>query len=258
VLSALSRGVDATLLTNISPKYVIRRALEAPDSVLYASPALLSVLVRLLPQGARLPRVMTSGAPLTNVALAELRQHTLGVLQQYGSSEVGCVSVNLDVQRACEVGHALGHVEVSAGRGSDALDEIVVRCEGRTTRTRDLGYMGERGLCFVSRVDDLINVAGTKVYPAEVEDVIGAYPGIGEAAVYRRADPYAGERVCLQFTAAHAIDIDELRTWCSEQLSPYQVPLEIRQVDQIPRLPNGKLSRRALAEPGLVSAEGAS
>ena len=114
--------------------------------------------------------------------------------------------------------------------------------------TRDLGYFNARGLCFVSRLDDTINVAGVNVYPQEVEEVILGFKGVSEAIVYKRLDPYAGERVCLQFTAEQELDTSVLRQWCATRLSPFQVPLEIRQVHAIAKLDNGKVNRRSLLE----------
>jgi len=248
VLASLRRGVEPVVLTNINPKYVLRRA-STEHALLYASPTLLNVLVRLLPAGAQLCPVMTSGAPMRGSWFHELRARSAGVLQQYGCSELGCISLNLDTQAADEVGVALRHLDVTAGPGKDAPEEIRVRVDQRFVSTRDLGYFNKRGLCFVSRVDDTINVAGINVYPREVEEVVLEFSGVGEAAVYKRADAYAGERVCLKFTAERSVDVAELRRFCVAQLTPFAVPLEIQQVAEIPKLDNGKVNRRQLAEP---------
>jgi fatty-acyl-CoA synthase len=170
-------------------------------------------------------------------------------LQQYGCSELGCISLNLDTQAADEIGLPLRHLDVTAGPSKDAPEEIRVRVGQRFVSTKDLGYFSARSLCFVSRVDDTINVAGINVYPREVEEVILEFSGIEEAVVYKRADPYAGERVCLQFTAERTVDVSELRQFCVRQLTPFAVPLEIQQVSAIPKLENGKINRRQLAEP---------
>jgi fatty-acyl-CoA synthase len=249
VLAALRRGVAPVILTNINPKYVLRRASADQQALLYASPTLLNVLVRLLPAGANLCAVMTSGAPLNAAWFQELRERSARVLQQYGCSELGCISLNLDTQAANEVGFPLRHLDVTAGPGKDAPEEIRVRVGDRFVGTKDLGYFNARGLCFVARTDDTINVAGINVYPREVEEVILQFSGIQEAVVYKRADPYAGERVCLKFTAEQTLDVSELRRFCVKQLTPFAVPLEIQQVSAIPKLENGKINRRQLAEP---------
>lgn len=248
VLAALRRGAVPVIVTSVNPKYTIRRALACERSLLYGSPTLLNVIVRLLAEGDTLHAVMTSGAPLRKACFDELQRRSRYVFQQYGCSEVGCVTLNTDAREANELGVPLGHLRVTAGTRPEAAQEICVHVDQRVVATRDLGYFGERGLCFVSRLDDTINVAGVNVYPDEVEEIILGFAGIEEAIVYKRADPYAGERVCLQFTACEEVDTGALRQWCATRLSPFQVPLELRQVDAIARLPNGKLNRRSLAE----------
>lgn len=248
VLSALHRGVEPVVLTNINPKYVLRRAVGQDRTLLYASPTLLNVLVRLLPEGDRLGTVMTSGAPLRGAWFEELRRHSSRVMQQYGCSEFGCISLNLETQFAEELGAPLRHLDVTAGSAKDALEEIRVRAGSRFVSTKDLGYFNPRGLCFVSRVDDTINVAGINVYPREVEEVVLELGGVEEAVVYKRSDAYAGERVCLKFVAKRVIDAAEVRRFCAAQLTPFAVPLEVHQVAEIPKLENGKVNRRQLAE----------
>lgn len=248
VLSSLRRGVTPVVLTNINPKYLIRRAADRTQALLYASPTLLNVLVRLLPEGANLCTVMTSGAPLRSAWFAELRRRSLRVMQQYGCSEFGCISLNLDTQAAEEVGRPLRYLEVTAGSSKTALEEIRVRAGDRFVSTKDLGYFNQRGLCFVSRVDDTINVAGINVYPGEVEEVVLDLEGVEEAVVYKRTDAYAGERVCLKFVATRTVDAAEVRRFCAQQLTPFAVPLEVHQVSEIPKLENGKVNRRQLAE----------
>jgi len=248
VLASLNRGVEPVILTNINPKYALRRAVGQERAILYASPTLLNVLVRLLPEGDRLCTVMTSGAPLRGAWFAELRLRAARVLQQYGCSEFGCISMNLDTRAADEVGVPLRHLDVTAGTAKDALEEIRVRAGDRFVSTKDLGYFTQRGLCFVARVDDTINVAGINVYPREVEEVVLELGGVEDAVVYKRSDAYAGERVCLKFVARRAIDAAELRRFCAKHLTPFAVPLEVHQVTEIPKLENGKVNRRQLAD----------
>jgi acyl-coenzyme A synthetase/AMP-(fatty) acid ligase len=247
VLSSLARGLRPTVLVNINPKYVIRRALESDGRLLYASPTLLNVVTRLLSEQRAPCAVMTSGAPLPALWFNELRDRFRQVLQQYGCSEVGCISLATSPEAANEVGVPLGHLQVSAGKDAQSAEEIRVRAGGREVLTRDLGFLNGRGLHFLGRMDDTINVAGVNVYPLEVEEVLLEFPGLLEAVVHKRADPYAGERVCARFVARGQIELDALRRHCVARLNPFSVPLEMRQVDEIPRLENGKVDRRRFA-----------
>jgi acyl-coenzyme A synthetase/AMP-(fatty) acid ligase len=256
VLASFARGVAPVVLANINPKYVIRRALEPETALLYASPTLINVIVRLLSPGQKLCAVMTSGAPLPARWFKELHARSERVLAQYGCSEVGCISLATRLETEDEIGTPLAHLSVSAGMAREKPDEIRVLVEGRIVETRDLGYFGARGLRFVARMDDTINVAGVNVYPREVEEVVLEFSGIAEAAVYKRPDAYAGERVCVKFVATERVDAAELRRFCAQSLSPFALPLELEQVPSLPRLENGKLDRRALLQPRPAEASG--
>jgi acyl-coenzyme A synthetase/AMP-(fatty) acid ligase len=256
VLASLARGVQPVVLANINPKYVIRRALEAEAALLYASPTLINVLVRLLSPGQKLCAVMTSGAPLPARWFKELHARSKRVFAQYGCSEVGCISLATQVETEDEIGTPLAHLSVSAGASRQRPEEIRVLVDGRAVYTRDLGYFDQRGLRFVARMDDTINVAGVNVYPREVEEVVLEFSGIAEAAVYKRPDAYAGERVCVKFVAHERVDAAELRQFCARNLSPFALPLELEQVPSLPRLENGKLDRRALLHKPAAEASG--
>ncbi|SEF99733.1 AMP-binding protein [Marinobacterium lutimaris] len=256
VLASLARGQEAHVLTQLNPKYVLRKLAQLPQPLLYAAPTLLHVLTRLLPQGEKLFAVMTSGAVMPKAHFEALRERSVHLFQQYGCSEAGCVAINTDTRSACAMGRPLARYQVESGSSADAPSEVIIRGAEQAIYTRDLGYFDSDGvLHYLARIDDMINVAGINVYPKEVEDVVLTCEGVVDVVVFKRADPYAGERVCLQFVADRMVDEDELRRWCAEHLSPYQCPLEIAQVEEIPKLPNGKISRRLLADQVGHSAE---
>lgn len=249
VLVALTRGVEPVIITQINPKYLIRKLMSCPAHLLYGSPTLFNTLCQLLPAGSNLHAVMTSGAVLPRPWFQSLQQKTQFLFQQYGCSEAGCVAIAQSVQAANEMGQALPHVQLSAGTGSDAPAEIVVTKNGEPVFTQDLGYLNEQGrLFFVARLDDTINVAGLNVYPQEVEDVLLDYPLITDVVVFKKQDAYAGERASLKFVAREAVDFNHLRAWCAKHLAPHQVPHDFEQVAEIPRLPNGKINRKSLAQ----------
>lgn len=249
VLAGLERGAVPRVVTNLNPRFILDQLRSHPRSLLYASPTLLSLLLRMLPEDQALHRVMVSGASLPGLLLEQLIARSGGVFQQYGCSETGCIAIASNVTEAGMVGMPLEHLKVVAGESAEKPAEITVKSGGRTIRTRDLGYLDDRGcLHFIARMDDTINVAGINVYPADVEDVVLRHPALCEAVAWKQPDPYAGERVFLTFVASREIDTEALRRWCRERLSPHQVPAVMEQVEEIPRLANGKISRRHLSE----------
>jgi acyl-CoA synthetase (AMP-forming)/AMP-acid ligase II len=248
VLVALKRGVTPIVVTQINPKYLIRKMLTSDRPVLYASPTLINTLVQLLPAGKRFHAVMTSGAVMPRPWFIALKEKTRFLFQQYGCSEAGCIALSQSLQAANEMGIPLPHVKILAGIDGEHPAEIVVQGE-TTIYTRDLGYMDSAGvLYFLARIDDTINVAGLNVYPQEVEDVLFDYGPITEAVVYKKSDAYAGERACLKFVASEVVELARLRAWCAKNLAPHQIPLEFQQVNEIPKLPNGKINRKHLLD----------
>ncbi|GJD96730.1 IucA/IucC family protein [Methylobacterium iners] len=247
LLVGLRRGRAPVIVDTTNPKYLLRRLREIERPLLYTSPALLHTLARLLPEGEQIHAAMVSGTLLPAPWFAAIRARVRHLFQQYGCSEAGCIAVNPDLRRADAIGYPLPHHRVRAG--AEAPAEIVVDGEGGTILTADLGYLQPDGmLVFVSRKDDTINVSGLNVYPGEVEDVVMAMPGITDAVAFARADPFAGERVTLLFSAEAPVPPRALQDWCRRWLAGHQVPVEAVQVTAIPRQANGKISRREVAE----------
>ena len=248
VVASLKREVEPVIITSMNPKYILRKLREYPNHLLYASPSLLYSLVSLLPKRERFHMVMTSGALMPSSWFASLRAVSNQVFQQYGCSEAGCVAIEANVTHPQQMGTPLSHVRVRAGE-IGRPSEIIVETESKTIHTNDLGYFAEDGtLHFVSRLDDVINVAGLNVYPQEVEDALMEEPRVKEAIVYKKIDLYAGERVCALFTSYSPISEMELRKWCQARLAPYQIPVELKEVIDIPKLANGKVNRKMLSE----------
>ncbi|WP_404357235.1 AMP-binding protein [Cytobacillus firmus] len=247
VLAWIRRGAEPVILTNMNPKYVLKKLKEHPKHILYGAPALLHTLTRLIRDGQRFDAVMTSGTLMPAGWMEALKKASNRVLQQYGCSEAGCVAIHPDVSDPREMGYPLPHVKVEAGSVQHP-GEILIHDSEKTIYTKDLGYIENGVLSFLARMDDTINVAGLNVYPQEVEDVLMEEPRIIEAVVYKKVHPLSGERVCAQYVCSEPIEEQELREWCRDYLAPYQVPLEFKKVEEIEKLPNGKVSRKRLGE----------
>jgi fatty-acyl-CoA synthase len=191
---------------------------------------------------------MTSGTLLQKSTFENIRKKVQHLHQQYGCSEAGCVTLGRDIGAANELGTPLPHVELIAGTSAAEPREIVVKVAGKTIETRDLGYVERNALHFVARLDDMINVSGLNVYPSEVEEVVLEMPGVTDAVVFKRSHGFGNDQVCLDFVSERSLARREIREWCAKKLAGYQMPMSITQVASIPKLPNGKVSRKAIAE----------
>lgn len=115
----------------------------------------------------------------------------------------------------------------------------------------DVGSIDADGYVRVfDRIKDMINRGGYKVFSVEVENVLGAHPGVLESAIVGRPCPVLGERVHA-FVARRdpALDAQALRAFCAQRLADYKVPETFTLLDEpLPRNANGKLLKRSLRE----------
>ena len=246
---AMHRGARPTILTNMNPKYIIRKLCDTPQHLLYASPMLIHSVTLLYPKDQKLHAVMTSGTAMREALFQHLCSRATYVYQQYGCSEAGCISISHQPESPEDVGTPLQHLQVEAGSDAEHATEIVVLRASHRIQTSDLGYKGANGrLHCIARIDDMINVAGINVYPAEVENVVVELKGIEDAVAYKAVNRFGHVQVCLQYVAEDALCEQEIRDWCALQLSPHQRPQILKRVPRIPRMPNGKINRKQLAD----------
>jgi long-chain acyl-CoA synthetase len=103
------------------------------------------------------------------------------------------------------------------------------------------------GFKVAGRISDVINVAGKKVNPAEVEAHLLSLPGVREAIVFGRRSELRNEEVAACVVTESNIGEAELIHSCRLRLSGWQVPKRIFVVSEIPVNERGKTSRRQLA-----------
>ena len=107
----------------------------------------------------------------------------------------------------------------------------------------------DSALKIVGRVSDVINVAGKKVNPAEVEAHLLRFEGVRQAVVFGRPTGAGlrNEEVAACVLASPGVSESNLLRFCRTALSGWQVPKRIFIVDIIPTNERGKISRRELA-----------
>jgi long-chain acyl-CoA synthetase len=110
----------------------------------------------------------------------------------------------------------------------------------------DLLEKTQGGYRIVGRSSDLINVAGKKVHPAEVEAEILRCHGVRAAIVFGRESERRNEEI-VACVVAKSLSERELLAHCRARLSSWQVPRRIYFVEAIPVNERGKTSRRELA-----------
>ena len=113
----------------------------------------------------------------------------------------------------------------------------------------DLLERHDYGLKIVGRISDVINVAGKKVNPAEVEAHLLRFTGVRQAVVFGcpTGAGLRNEEVAACVLASPDVSESDLLRFCRTALSGWQVPKRIFIVDMIPTNERGKINRRDLA-----------
>jgi len=113
--------------------------------------------------------------------------------------------------------------------------------------TGDLVEIRDGRVFFVGRKTEMINVAGSKVYPVEVERVIRVIPGVLDVRVFGKNSSIAGELVACEIVAGAGEDPqavkDAVVQACRIQLASYQQPRLIKFVERIDLSTAGKTLR---------------
>ena len=116
-------------------------------------------------------------------------------------------------------------------------------------RTGDVAFMDAAGWFYlVDRKKDMINAAGYKVWPREVEDVLYTHPAVREAAVVGVKDEYRGETVkaVVSLKAGASVTPAELAEYCKARMAAYKYPRLIEIIAELPKTVTGKILRREL------------
>ena len=115
-------------------------------------------------------------------------------------------------------------------------------------RTGDIGSVDTDGYVTVrGRLTDMVISGGYNVYPAEVEDVLLAHPGVAEVAVTGTPSDEWGEVVTAWVVAdGPEPDARALMAFAAERLAPYKRPRLVRFVESLPRNAMGKVTRSQL------------
>lgn len=265
----LVRGVPMVISRDRMPRAIVDGLLRTEATVFPGMPVFYQALCELedVPPLPALRLCISAGAPLQlEVARTFRSKFGLPIHSFYGSSECGGICYDREALLVHEgfVGGPMNGVALEPL--DDTGDASLVRV--RTAAAGD-AYFPERddaklgggmftpddllapvddGFRIVGRLSDLINVAGKKVNPAEVEAQLLTFDGVRAAVVFGRPSALRNEEVAACVVGLHEGREHELLEHCRRHLSGWQVPKRIYFVDEILVNERGKISRRALAE----------
>jgi long-chain acyl-CoA synthetase len=260
VLPLICRGVPLVATEDRLPRAILRGLEVSAATVFPSVPVFFKKLAEL--SAAPLPALrlcISAGAPLpVDVARAFRAVFGVKVHSFYGSSECGgiCFDGSEDVVAEGFVGAPMvgvqlvenaGRIEVhspAVGSGYWPSGDDAVLGGGRFIPA-DLVSRSGAGFTLCGRESDVINVAGRKLNPAEVERVLRQHRSVSDVAVFGVPSSLRGEEpvACIVTNAPVA----EVAEFAAARLALWQVPKDFWQVDALPLNERGKLSRRALS-----------
>jgi len=118
--------------------------------------------------------------------------------------------------------------------------------------TNDLAKIDEDGnIHLMGRASDMINRGGQNIYPIEVENILRTHPKVDDICIIPMPDPLLGSRACACVVPreGESFTFEEMVEWLEkEKMAKYKRPERLEIINQLPRLPAGKVDKVSLVE----------
>ena len=267
----IARGVPLVVSQDRTPRAVLADIAKTDATVFPGMPLFYQAFCEMenIPPLPKLRVCISAGAPLPIATAKKFREKfALPIHSFYGASESGGICYDREAKNEIEgfVGAPMKDVDLEmidpnaqssqAGVRSAAVgdgyfpDADEEKLGNGIFVPDDLLARHGSGFKIVGRVSDVINVAGKKVNPAEIEERLLHFPGVRQAVAFGRpaGAGLRNEEVAACVVANVDLRENELMEFCRTALSAWQVPKRIFIVESIPTTERGKISRRELAK----------
>jgi len=270
------RGVPIVISRDRTPRAVLTGLARTNATVFPGMPLFYQAFCEIenVPALPNLRLCISAGAPISGAAAKKFYEKFKQPIHSfYGTSECGGICYDRD-GTAFEngfVGEPMKGVDVELVDATARSSQIRVRSaavgDGYFPEPDekklgdgvfvpdDLLEPSDSGFRIIGRISDVINVAGKKVNPAEVEAQLLRFTGVRQAVVFGRESALRNEEVAACVVAAPNVSETDLLQFCRGALSTWQVPKRIFIVDTIPANQRGKISRRELSQRFSMSRE---
>ncbi len=274
ILLFLRRASTIVLCGNDFPESFVENIKNRKGTFTYASP----FHYHLLSNSGDIPSDIFSGVRIAVSTAMKLPQSTAGefydkfgleLSEAYGIIEVGLPFINLSGNPAKRgsAGKVLPDYDIKIeNRDKNGVGELHVKGKGMFDayfspwqsrkeainegwfNTGDLGRIDEDGFLYIfGRDKNVINFAGMKIFPEDVESVLNRHPAVKESLVYGLPHPRYGELPCAKVVfkeeTSPDFDTNEIRRYCYPLLASYKVPKEINPVKTLEKTASGKIKR---------------
>src|SRR5437867_1829350 len=266
----IARGVQMVISRDRTPRAILADLVRSNATVFPGMPVFYQAFCEMehVPLLPKLRLCISAGAPLPRAVSKKFREKfNLTIHSFYGASECGGICYERETANEGEgfVGQPMKGVGVELLNPNAPTSQIQVRSPGVADGyfpepdeeklgegifvPDDLLARDESGFKIVGRISDVINVAGKKVNPAEVEAHLLRFDGVRQAVVFGlpAGSGLRNEEVAACVVISPQVSESDLLRFCRAALSAWQVPKRIFVVDAIPMNERGKISRRELA-----------
>lgn len=273
---ALYLGGTMVLVESIYPKSIIKALTQHNVTCMMAIASIYETLIRhyeISPFELPSLRIPESGGMHTNASMAAKFEQSFGVpmIPVWGSTEtcgIALAAPTVTPNRPGSTGIPCAYYEAKVIDENGAvlppgeIGEMLIRgpavCTSyynnleETAKSMKDGWFctgdmvkkdSEDRFYFVDRRARMMKVAGMKVYPTEIEEVLTSHPDITEATVVKVKDRLHGVIPKAIIVSHNGLETDKnlIRRYCEERLPKYKVPRVIEFVDRLPKSPGGKV-----------------
>lgn len=193
--------------------------------------------------------VLVGGGMIDPKLLESAKKLRINVVITYGSSETsgGCVYNGTPLAGA-QVRVSGGRIHLGGpmiARGYRNIPDHEAFAEPGWYATSDAGELDNGILRVTGRLDNIIETGGLKLQPEVLESFMQSIDGVTATCVVGIPDPRFGHQVCAAYTGPASVS-DLMEAF--DDLPRWQVPKDLRHIDEMPTIGPGKVDRLAVRE----------
>lgn len=262
-MAAFESGASIIVLNEFNVDIILELIIDEVVSVVVGSPyqyVFIDKSIHNIMKTNKLRLLLSAGAPMDEKISMSLEEKlNTKFIQIYGSSELSAAITNKDSGIHSSIGQPLDGIETILKKSIDAnnyellvktpfVAEKIVDGESVVFYNRDTWvYTGDfvnvdkNGNIFIEgRKDNIINLAGKKISPEEIERILMKFDGIKECYVYKKCEEIVSDIVCERKIKFNNTDIVN---HCKKYIQNYKIPTSFYMVKSIKKTSTGKIER---------------
>lgn len=230
-----------------------------------------SVVERIWKHGAKCTVVNHYGP--TEATIGKLMHHVQRNRQYSGVIPIGKPFGNAKIyvlspsQQLCPVGVpgelylggdgiALGYINDPVKTAEKFIEANVAGCTRLLYRTGDrVKFLPEGDILFISRFDSQVKIKGYRIELSEVEQALLKCTGVRQAVVIVHEDKQGSKRLVAYAIGTAGFSKEGVINELKAQLPAWMMPSAVIELDEMPFLPNGKVNRKRLPDPGTIASD---